>query len=46
MEPDANVWLGNYLRDACEGAAIEHLGMHRSGPGSDATRNLFALRRS
>jgi hypothetical protein len=45
MPPDARSWLSAYLAETCEASEIVHLGEHVSGPGSAATRNLFAIRR-
>jgi len=45
MVPDARQWLTSYLADTCADAEIVQLGVHPSGPGSEAVRNLFAVRR-
>jgi hypothetical protein len=45
MDPDAPTWLTSYLTKTCDNADIIHLGIHPSGPGSNATRNLFAVKR-
>jgi hypothetical protein len=45
MLPDPRRWLTGYLAEKCEEAEIVHLGVHPSGPGSQAVRNLFAVRR-
>jgi hypothetical protein len=46
MVPDARQWLTDYLTRTCESAAVTHLGVHPSGPGSPSTRSLFAVRRA
>jgi hypothetical protein len=45
MLPDSRQWLSGYLSNTCPASEIVWLGTHPSGPGSLATRNLFALRR-
>ncbi len=46
MLPDARQWLSSYLSEMCAGGAVRHLGVHPSGSGSSATRNLVAIERS
>lgn len=45
MRPDARSWISDYLVRECQDAVVEHLGTHPSGPDSNATRSLFAVRR-
>ena len=47
MTPDPRTWLAGFLADACDGADVAHLGMHRAlGPdGAGCERNLFAVAR-
>ena len=46
MGADPKAWLADYLSQVCEGSELVHLGQHPSGPGSPATRNLFAVKRT
>jgi hypothetical protein len=48
MTPDSRSWLAAYLAETCEGARIEHLGLHEAfdPSGRPAQRNLFAVIRA
>jgi hypothetical protein len=45
MRPDSRSWLTGYLAETCEGARIEHLGLHGAfdPAGRPVERNLFAV---
>lgn len=47
MQPDPRTWLERYLAETCEGAGIEHLGLHDAfdAEGRPTQRNLFAVTR-
>jgi hypothetical protein len=43
--PEPREWLERYLRDTCDGSAVEHIGTHAAfdDSGRPCKRNLFAV---